>query len=163
MRKAILSIIIFFAIIALLAYCPIEQWVGNGRGDWEKELCNGYAITKINNSQIVLTYHEDDRIGSSILIDNYFITAYQNCDPYIFVRGIPTQDGYLSENDVDKGMIVYYFIDSLEHSLAGPFESFEALQAFGNEQSVTFSETWEKTITGIKKTKNGLRIETVGG
>ena len=163
MRKVILAIIIFFAIIAFLAYLPIEQWVGDGRGDWEKELCNGYAITKVNSLNICLTYHQDGQVGSSIQIDNLYVTAYQNCDSYILAKGIPTQDGYLSEDDLDNGNIVYYFIDSLEHQNVGPFDSYAAFQNFCNEQDITVSENWEKTITGIKKTKNGLRVETVAG
>ena len=162
MRKVILTIIIFFAIIALLAYLPIEQWVGDGRGDWEKVLCNGYTITKLNNHQIVLTYPQND-YSSIDIIENFYVTAYQNCDPYILVKGIPTQDGSLSENDVDKGILVYYFIDSLEHSITGPFESFEKLQDYCNEHSMTIFNNWEKTIVGIKKTKNGLRIDTIDG
>lgn len=129
------NIIAVLVVAVLLCGCSAEWWVGDGRGDWEKELCNGYTITKLNNHQIVLTYPQND-YSSIDIIENFYVTAYQNCDPYILVKGIPTQDGSLSENDVDKGILVYYFIDSLEHSITGPFESFEKLQDYCNEHSM---------------------------
>lgn len=163
-RMLIPAIIIFYIIIALLAYLPIEQWVGDGRGDWEKELCNGYAITKINSHQIVLTYHGDDRFSSSILLDNYFITGYQNHDPYILVKGIPTQGHTLSENDLESSDILYYFVDTIEHSIDGPYKSSEEFRAYCYARSIAVSENWEKTVIGFRETENalnGLRVQTV--
>ena len=70
MRKIIITIVIFFALIAFLAYSPIVKWFLD---DGSINLCNGYYITQHNQLQIHRTYMKVDETESEILIDNFLL------------------------------------------------------------------------------------------
>lgn len=142
MRKIIITIVIFFAIIAFLAYSPIVKWFLD---DGSIDLCNGYYITQHNRLQIHLTYMKVDDIGNNILIDDFFITGYISSDPYIFVKGIHSQESTLSDEERSNGDIVYYYIDSLENNIVGPFESYEEFLKHCEAKAMKIFETWETT------------------
>lgn len=120
-----ITIIIVISMVFFSA-CSFDWWVGDGRGDWTLELHKGYAISKINSREILLVYKENpDDPGGSIVLPNYFITAYQQHEPFIYLEGIRTREITASEDELNSMMLSYYLIDTTNAEIVGPFESYD--------------------------------------
>lgn len=108
----------------LLGGCSMDQWAGDGRGDWTLDIGEGYCITRVNTYEILVGYkHDPDVAGSEIVIPYYFVTAYQEDDHYFMFEGIHTQKWAVSDDELSKRILIYYIIDTSDDTLLGPFES----------------------------------------
>ena len=100
----------------LLCSCSLDWWLGDGRGDWTVDLFEGYAVSKINSREIILVHKDDpDATGGSIILPNFFVTAYQLHKPYVCIEGFFTtwniKRGSARNHSVCCYVIVIFRID----------------------------------------------------
>ncbi len=113
-----------FVLGFLLTGCSAEWWAGYGRGDWSIPIHNGYEITKVNSSEILLTYKENpDDTSCSIVIPYFYITAYQIQEQYILLEGIPTQNSMASDEELATELRSYYLINTTTGEITRPLSS----------------------------------------
>ena len=104
--------------------CSADWWVGDGRGDWTLDLNEGYAISKINSNEILLVHKANPNdSGGSIVLPNYFVTAYQLHESYICLEGVRTREISISEDELYDMALSYYLVDTTNDEVLGPFES----------------------------------------
>lgn len=125
-----------------------------GRGDWTKELCAGYAIDCVNSHEILLVYIEDpEQLSNSIVIKNYYIVAYWFNDQYIGLKGIQTQRIAASDEELKSENFSYYLIDAIDAEIIGPFETeatfIEHCMALGLKDTIKWQSTSENDGTYI--------------
>ena len=137
--------IVTLAFILLLSGCSVDWWVGDGRGDWTLDLCAGYSIVKINSREILLGYKESPDAPGRSIISNYFITAYQVHDPYIFLEGIQTQKITISDDELRNRVLKYYLVDTTDGEVVGPFESYDGFVEHCSFLGLEIKEEWIKT------------------
>ena len=129
-----------------LSGCSAKWWVGEGRGDWILDVCSGYFISKINSREILFVYKEKpDDSGSKIIIPNYFVTAYQIQDPYIFLEGIQTEQITISDDELDGRVLKYYIVNSSDGNVIGPLESYDNLLDKCDVLALDLQDKWLKT------------------
>lgn len=130
-RLLIKVAVVTLIVIMLLSACSVESWVGDGRGDWTIDLYGGYAISKINSKEILLVYKENPNAsGGSIILPNYYVTAYQLCEPYICLEGVCTQEMSASYEELDARILSYYLIDTTDGEVYGPLKSQDSFLAY---------------------------------
>lgn len=141
--KATIAILVF---TLFLSACSAEWWVGDGRGDWTLDLYEGYAISKINSNEILLIRKENPSdSGGSIILPNYFVTAYQLCKPYICLEGIHTQKISASEEELNDMVLNYYLVDTTNGEGIGPFESYDDFIKRCSSLGLNIEDEWIKT------------------
>ena len=143
--KMPLKLTITIIIIALLLNgCAIDWWVGDGRGDWTLDLYGGYAISKINSREILLIHKENPNdTGGSIVIPNFFVTAYQLHEPYIYLEGISTQKMSATDEELERMALRYYVMNAINGDIIGPFDSFDGFLKHCNSIKMEISEAWQ--------------------
>lgn len=141
LRKGIIAVMILSSI---LAGCSADWWVGDGRGDWTLDLCGGYSIDKINSREILVGKENSSDSGRSIVISNYFVTAYQLHEPYICLEGIHTQKITISDEELKDRVLSYYLIDATDGEVIGPFESFDEYADCCNSHELEIKNEWLK-------------------
>ena len=132
--------------ITLLILTFVLAGCSEGRGDWRKELVAGYAISCINSKQIAIVHRENpDAVGSSFVIRNYYVTAYWCDDEFICVKGIPTDDAFVTDEELLGQYCLYYLIQTSNDTVFGPYSSelelFETCSMLG----VSTKQEWIKT------------------
>lgn len=135
------------ALVLLLIFsaCSADWWVGDGRGDWTLDLCAGYCISRINSREILIGYKENPNdAGASIVITNFFITAYQMHDPYICLEGIKTRSLSASDEELKNGPLCYYLIDTTNGDIIGPFDLEVSLADYCAAIKLDISDGWEQ-------------------
>lgn len=137
-----------------LSGCSNEWWVGYGRGDWTVDLCNGYAITKVNSQSIHLIYKENisDSGGSFVIPGNYFVQSYQLLEPYIFLEGIHTAKSFATDDELKNCVQIYYVVDTETHEIIGPLENYEDLKAKCSVLNLDLDDNWTHTKDLVTKT-----------
>ena len=107
------------------------------------DLYAGYSIVKVNSKEIVLTYREDwnDSAGTFV-IENYYVIAYQLCDQYICLEGICTQEMMASEEELRNNMSSYYFVDTTDGGVVGPFESYDDFLDCCHITNIEITDKW---------------------
>jgi hypothetical protein len=134
-------VILVFAL--LFSGCSAEWWAGDGRGDWTLDLCEGYAISKINSKEILFIHKGNpDDSGGSIVLPNYFVIAYQLHEPYIYLEGIRTQRITASEDELNNKVLSYYLVDTTNDEVVGPFESHDDFWEHGNSLGLEMTDEW---------------------
>lgn len=140
------AVIVIIALSLLLGGCSAKWWVGDGRGDWTLDVCSGYYISKINSREILFVHKaKPDDSGSKIIIPNYFVTAFQTQEPYIFLEGIQTEKITISDDELDRREIKYYIVNSIDGTVIGPFETYDALLHMCNSLALEIQDEWSKT------------------
>ena len=155
---------LFAVILLVITICSAcysgcyPKWVLDyGRGDWTLILINGYQINRINGHTIVLEYKENlDDISSHTVLENYYVKSYQIYDEYIFLEGIRTKEDRISDNELENNDLAYYVVNTLNHDVAGPFESLGELKIMCDNNSLKLQEEWipakDKPGDGLRKT-----------
>lgn len=139
-------IITVLAILLFVCGCSLKWWVGDGRGDWTVDLYEGYSISKINSYEIIFGYKESpESPGGSIIIPNYYVTAYQICEPYVCLEGIHTQKITISDEELKNRVLSYYIVDTTDGGVIGPFESDDTLVDYCNSLALEISDKWVST------------------
>lgn len=139
-------IIVVLIAVLLLSGCSRDWIAGDGRGDWTVELCAGYSIVKINSRQICLGYKESlDAPGSSIIISNYFVTAYGMSDSYIFLKGIQTKEHTISNDERHNPEFVYYLVNTTDDDVIGPFEAYDDFLKLCSSLGLEIETEWNRT------------------
>ncbi len=129
--------------------------LGDGQGDWEKEIFGGYSIVRINSREIVLAYKESPSdVGHSFAMENnYFITAYQAQEPYIFLEGIETQEWSISDEERENGVLCYYLCNTTDGEIVGPFTSKAAFTKYCASLEIELADAWIQTESVGKKAR----------
>lgn len=141
--KAITTLVI---ISLLLSGCSANWWVGDGRGDWTIDLCAGYSISKINSREILFGYKKNpEDPGRTIIISNYFVTAYQMYDPYILLEGIQTERITISDEEQNRRVLSYYLIDTTDGKVSGPFETYDDFVDYCSSLALKIKDEWTNT------------------
>ena len=144
--SAVVSILVCVLCLAGCASNWSEWLVGDGRGDWTLELFAGYNISKINSREILVGHKENpEDVGNSIVIFNYYVTAYQTYEPYIYLEGIQTQNISISNEELELRELSYYLIDSTSGDIKGPFDSIEDFINFGVSLGLDMDKKWVNT------------------
>lgn len=145
-------ILVILILSFVMSGCSADWLVGAGRGDWSRELCAGYTLTKVNGYEIVFGHREDfSATANSILIENCFISAYQVQEPYIYLEGIPTKSWAASEEELQSKTRNYYFVNTDSGEIVGPFESSAALSDYCTSLAIEIPEEWVQTSHRAKK------------
>lgn len=132
-------------LVLFLSACSADWWVGDGRGDWTLDLCKGYAISKINSDRILFVHKKNPSdSGGAIVIDNYFVMAYQMYEPYICLEGIRTQKLSASEEELNRMELIYYLVDTTNGEVAGPFETHDDFVEHCSSIGLTVEAEWLK-------------------
>lgn len=136
-RRLISSICGALFLMAALGGCA-KEWIKDaGRGDWAVDLFSGYTITKVNSRGIILSH-----ASQGIVLNKFFITGLQVKEPYVCLRGIPTKDVWITDEELSENKVVYYFLNADTDELAGPFDNVRGLIKHGNSLSVTIPNRW---------------------
>ena len=131
------------ALALFLSSCSADWLVGDGRGDWILDLCEGYAIAKINSKEIVLVHKENPNdSGGSFVLSCYYVISYQLYEPYICLKGIPTQGTAAAEDELKSGARSYYLVDTSNDDVFGPFESYIDFAEYCNSLGFSPEEVW---------------------
>ena len=139
-------LLLSFVLIFVLTGCSLHWLVGDGRGDWTQELINGYAILKINSNKIMIGHKDSlDSPGWSDVIPNYYITAYQQKTPFIFLTGIQTKHSIASAEELNSNPSIFYLVNSETEIIAGPFSSLDDLKTYCSDFNLVVPDTWEIT------------------
>ncbi len=139
-------------LLSVMCGCSADWLFGDGRGDWTVELCGGYTLTKVNGYEIVFGHKMDSpAAGSSILLPNCFISAYQVQEPYIFLEGIPTKSWAASEEELQSKTRNYYLVNTDNGEISGPYESFDALSNDCGSLAIEIPEEWVQTSKRVAK------------
>ena len=127
----------FFCIIAiLLMLCGC-------RGDWSIQLINGYSIDRINSREVCLCYKENPNSSrSTCVMYCYYITAYQVQEQYILLEGISTEESAATDKELESEERIYYYIDTVDHTISNPIQSKELLHDCCEELSIPISDLW---------------------
>ena len=140
---------VILVLLIFLCSCTTDfsYWlVGDGRGDWTYELFGGYALSKVNSSCIVLGYNDDpDSTGHEFVLPPYFVTAFQLHEPYILLEGIPTEDSFATEEELNERKLAYYIVNSDNHEIMGPFDTLDDLENQCDAISVEIDSQWYDT------------------
>lgn len=121
-----------FLVLLILSIFLVSGVGCAGLGDYEIPIHSGYYITRVNGSEIFLTYDDPDRPGNDIVIGGY-ITGYWSNNDYIVV-----------ENGC--GQIVKYFIvEVATGNVSDPFKTKEDLESACLELELDISEGWKTT------------------
>ncbi len=146
MKKKLIKVVIPLMIVSIFLSGCRFLLVANGRGDWNINLLNGYSISRINAHSIVLSYKEyTEKPGNEIVIDNYFLTAYQIADEYICAEGIPTKEEFASDEELESPVRNYYLVDTTNGDVVGPFMNHADLNSYCDTSGLTLSENWMQT------------------
>ena len=139
-------ILVILVLLLVLTGCSLHWLVGDGRGDWREELSNGYAVIKVNSYEIVLG-HQDraSSPGWSTVITNFYVTAYQQNTPYIFIEGFHTEDTSATSAELENHQAVFYLVDTETNEIVGPFESKDDFIAYCSAQALEVPTDWEMT------------------
>ncbi len=128
-----------------LSACSAHWLVGDGRGDWTLDLYKGYAISKINSNEILFVHKENPNdSGGSIILPNYFVTAYQLHEPYICLEGIHTQKMSASEDELNGMVLCYYLVDTSNGEVMGPVESYDGFVEHCGSLKIKIETEWIK-------------------
>lgn len=134
------------ACLILLTGCSADWFVGDGRGDWTIDLCAGYTICKINSNQILIGYEKQSELaGGTIVIPNFFVTAYQIQGSYICIQGIRTQGSCITEEERTGGRLCFYLIDTLSGETYGPYLSYIDFLEYCRTISLELAQEWNYT------------------
>ena len=132
--------------IILLTGCSSDWLVGDGRGDWKIDLCAGYIICKINSNQIIIGYEKQPELaGGTIVIPNFFVTAYQIQGSYICIQGIRTQGSCITDEERLNGKLSYYLIDTVSGEVNGPYPSYIDFFEYCRTISLELAQEWNYT------------------
>lgn len=139
-------IIVALVLASFLSGCSTDWCVGDGRGDWTLDLYKGYAISRINSNEILLIHKENPNdSGGSIVVQNYFVTAYQLHEPYICLEGICTKKIAASEDELNDQVLSYYIVDTSSGKVIGPFESYHDFEVCCTSLTLEIRNEWTKT------------------
>ena len=112
--------------------------------DWTIDLMGDYQIWRINERCIMLCRKHTNDSGATDVIENFFVTRYCLIDSYICVEGIPTKADFITEEEKETSIVVYYIVDTEKNSIEGPFRSFQEMQDRCGYMDVPVIETWKK-------------------
>ena len=139
-----LGVIILICVL-FFSSCSSYWLVGDGRGDWDYEIYEGYCIDKINSRQILLTHRNNpEDSGGTIIISKYFVTNYQLQEPYILVEGINTQSNSISDEELNNSVLTYYIVDTINGEVVGPLASYVELEEQCSVLSIDIDSEWNK-------------------
>ena len=145
-KKCFIFSIIILMVSLLLCSCSLDWWLGDGRGDWTVDLFEGYAVSKINSREIILVHKDDpDATGGSIILPNFFVTAYQLHNPYVCIEGFFMQGRSASDEKLKAMELNYYLLDTDSGELVGPFDSYDRFKEHTDYLSIKMSEEWVRT------------------
>lgn len=149
-HKSTLKIAAIAVVLSLfLTGCLPDGWAGEGSSDgWYFDLCGRYALGKSNRYSISLIHYDDPHINDSgesfiirsIVLDHFFVTAYQVQEPYIFLEGIRTAELMISDEELDNRKLSYYLVNSETDEISGPFASDTAFEVFCTLQALELGE-----------------------
>ena len=142
--RRLLNMAIVILVFALLfSGCSADWWIGDGRGDWTLDLCAGYSIARINSCEKLFVHNANpDAPGSSIIISNYFVTAYQVQEPFILLEGIPTPKITISDDELRNRVLKYYLVDTTDGEVSGPFDSLDDYVEYCGSKGVEMKDNW---------------------
>ena len=141
--KPSIAILLVITIISAFSGCYPKWLLEYGRGDWTLPLINGYQINRINGHRIVLDYKENlDDISSHTILNYYFVKSYQIYDEYIFLEGISTKEDRISDSELENNDLTYYVVNTLNHDIAGPYETLDELEKMCSENALKLEEKW---------------------
>lgn len=144
-------VIVLIAIAFSLCSCSVDWWIGDGRGDWERELFNGYSIVKVNSRNIHLCKVQilKDGITKNFheIIPGFFVQNYQLHEPYICLKGVYKQAEVTSgtQEELNSLVPVYYLVDTNTGEVMGPFNNYDEFVGICNLLSIEILSTWIET------------------
>lgn len=137
------SLIIVICLLLVFSGCSASQWIGEFGSDWSNDLIAGYTIVRVKSHQIVIAYNNDNGIREFV-ISNYYITGYQIYEDSICLEGIPTQQRFASEKELETRILCYYLIDTNTKKVAGPFDSMDSFSSHCESVGIDLSNQWTK-------------------
>lgn len=149
-KKAIIVLCVLIIICGLIGCEEIKALLHeeflktDASNDWTIDLIGDYQIWRINERSIILCRKHTDDSGATDVIENFFVTRYCLIDSYICVEGIPTKADFITEEEKETSIVVYYIVDTEKNSIEGPFRSFQDMQDRCGYMDVPVIETWKK-------------------
>lgn len=125
--------------VVLLCGCAM------GRGDRYIDLIEGYGIDVVSSKEILVVYKSPEMVGNEIVIREYYVSAYQIRETTIFLKGIAISGDSISDDDLENCSYTYYLIDSVSHSIIGPFEASTELEAYCLSHEISYTADWVPT------------------
>lgn len=115
----------------LLCVCLLYFVGCKGRTDLYYSLPNGYAVTRLNGSQVVFIYNKDwkseqgQEWDGRIVLPNYYVKGFCHNESYIGLFGTQTEACSATAQEIDSGAIQYYLINSRTREVWGPYATQE--------------------------------------
>ena len=140
-RSFVKPLFLIVVILALLSSCA------TGRGDRYINLVNGYTIDIVNSREVLIVHRSPDMPGNTLVIPNYFVTAYQVHETTIFLESIKMQGDSISNEELEKHITSFFLIDSVLHQVRGPFKSLAELEDYCTLHRITLPANWNLSKT----------------
>ena len=137
--------IVLCVLIALLSTIGCKSRYADHfpRGDWYYDLSANYRLNRVNSKMLII----EKKDGSGV-IDHFFVTGFSFYDEKIMVKGIHTEDIFVSNEELEQQILVFYVIDTSNDALLGPYATeLDMLFHIGRENStIDWIETKEIAI-----------------
>ena len=108
----------------------------------------------------MVTHPKSSVPGNEIVIENYYVTAFDIKGNYILVAGILTKDIIATDNELEQMFRLYYAINFNTDELIGPFDYEGDLKGKLGELGLSIDIKWIETASikedGIWKTQDRL-------
>lgn len=132
----------------ILCFCLLCLGGCTGSSDLYYSLPNGYAVTRINGSQIVIIYNNDWRSEQGqewdgrIVLTNYFVKGFCYNESYIGLFGTRTEASSATSQEITSGAIQYYLIDSRTREILGPYATQEDFNKACTSSNAGVFDSW---------------------
>lgn len=111
-------------------------------------LPNGYAVSRLNGSQIVLIYNDnwENELGQVwdgiIVLPNYYVKGFCYHGSFIGVFGTQTETPSATMQERESGAIQYYLLDSQSSEMWGPFASKAEYDKVCTSMNIPIVDDW---------------------
>ena len=145
-RKFLKGICVLVVSLILLSGCTKEETLDWLIGDFHKEdywsetLCNDYLISRTSSQSISLCKQEGEFLET--IISGFCVTEYLVDEPYIYLMGIKGKGLWVTQEEIEGNLPVYYFVDTEDGRVRGPFNTYEDLQERCIKLDISISGEW---------------------